>query len=301
MQELLHLAFEQLRYRYAGPAADHLGDVFFVYFFFEQALAGLLLGQPRFFGLELALQLGQLAVFQLGGFVQIVLPLGLFDFDLGLFDLLAQPAQPLHAFFFGLPLGLEGVRFGLQIGHLFFDLLQPVLGSGIGFLLQRLALDFELHDAAQDLVQIRRHGIDLGAQLGGRFVHQIDGFIGQEAIADVAVRQDGRGHQRRILDPDAVMDFIALAQPAQNRDGVFDARLVDQHGLEPAFESCVLFDVLAVFVERGCADAMQLAARQHRLQQIAGVHGAFGLARADHGVQLVDEQNDLAFGRLALP
>ena len=43
---------------------------------------------------------------------------------------------------------------------------------------------------------------------------------------------------------------------------------------------------------------MQLAARQHGLQQIARVHGAFGFARADHGVQLVDEQNDLAFGGL---
>jgi hypothetical protein len=28
--------------------------------------------------------------------------------------------------------------------------------------------------------------------------------------------------------------------------------------------------------------------------KIARVHGAFGLARADHGVQFVDEQNDLA-------
>ena len=43
---------------------------------------------------------------------------------------------------------------------------------------------------------------------------------------------------------------------------------------------------------------MQFAARQHGFQQVAGVHGAFGFARAHHGVQLVDEQNDLAFGRL---
>ena len=41
---------------------------------------------------------------------------------------------------------------------------------------------------------------------------------------------------------------------------------------------------------------MQLAAREHRLEQVARVHRAFGLARADDRVQLVDEQNDLAFG-----
>ena len=94
------------------------------------------------------------------------------------------------------------------------------------------------------------------------------------------------------------MDFVALAQAAQDRNGVFDRRLIDQHGLEAALERGVLFDVLAVFVERGGADAVQLAARQHGLEQVAGVHRAFGLARADDGVQLVDEQDDLAFGRL---
>ena len=72
-------------------------------------------------------------------------------------------------------------------------------------------------------------------------------------------------------------------------------RLVDQHLLEAALERGVLLDVLAVFVERGRADAVQLAARQRGLEHVAGVHRALGLAGADHGVQLVDEQDDLAF------
>ena len=69
----------------------------------------------------------------------------------------------------------------------------------------------------------------------------------------------------------------------------------DQHLLEAALERGILLDVLAVFVERGRAHAMQLAARQRGLEHVAGIHGAFGLAGADHGVQLVDEQDDLAF------
>ena len=67
----------------------------------------------------------------------------------------------------------------------------------------------------------------------------------------------------------------------------------DHHRLEAAFERGVFLDVLAVFVERGGADAVQFAARQHRLEHVAGVHRAFGLARADHGVHFVDEENDL--------
>ncbi len=40
---------------------------------------------------------------------------------------------------------------------------------------------------------------------------------------------------------------------------------------------------------------MQFAPRQRGLEHIAGVHRAFGFARADHGVQFIDEQYDLAF------
>ena len=69
----------------------------------------------------------------------------------------------------------------------------------------------------------------------------------------------------------------------------------DEHFLEAALERGILLDVLAVFVERGGADAVQLAARERGLEHVAGVHGAFGLAGADDGVQLVDEQDDLAF------
>jgi len=60
--------------------------------------------------------------------------------------------------------------------------------------------------------------------------------------------------------------------------------------------SRVLLDVLPVLVERRRANRVQLAAGQHRLQHVGGVDGALGRARADHGVQLVDEQDDLAGG-----
>ena len=39
---------------------------------------------------------------------------------------------------------------------------------------------------------------------------------------------------------------------------------------------------------------MQLAPGQHRLEQVAGIHAAFGLARTHDGMQLVDEQDDPA-------
>ena len=71
-------------------------------------------------------------------------------------------------------------------------------------------------------------------------------------------------------------------------------RLVDEHRLETALERGVLLDVLAVLVERGRADALNLTARERRLEDVGGVDGAFGGARADQRVQLVDEEDDLA-------
>ena len=77
--------------------------------------------------------------------------------------------------------------------------------------------------------------------------------------------------------------------------------LADEHRLEAPRQRRVLLDVLAVLVERGGADAVQLAARQRRLQHVGGVHRALGLAGADQGVQLVDEQDDVALGRRRSP
>ncbi len=78
-------------------------------------------------------------------------------------------------------------------------------------------------------------------------------------------------------------------------------RLADQHLLEAPLQRRVLLDVLAVLVERGRADHPQLAAGQHRLEHVAGVHRALaGRAGADDGVQLVDEGDDLAVGVLDL-
>ncbi len=91
-----------------------------------------------------------------------------------------------------------------------------------------------------------------------------------------------------------MVQFIALLQAAQNGDRALDARLVDDDFLEAALQSGILFDVLAVLVQRGRADTVQFAARQRRLEHIAGVDRAFGLASPDHGMNLVDENDRLA-------
>ena len=159
----------------------------------------------------------------------------------------------------------------------------------VALLLQRLAFDLELDQASVEPIHFLRLGIDLHADAAGRFIHQVDGLVGQIAVGDVAMRQRGGGDDGRIGDIDAVMDFVALFQAAQNRNAVLDARLVDQHLLKAPLQRRILFHVLAVLIQGGGADAVQLAARQRRLEHVAGIHRTLGLAGTDHGVQFVDE------------
>jgi len=88
--------------------------------------------------------------------------------------------------------------------------------------------------------------------------------------------------------------FVTVAQAFENFDRLFDGRFADHHRLEAAFERRVFLDVLAELVERRRADALELAARERRLDDVARIDRAFGGTRSDERMQFVDEQNDLA-------
>ncbi len=244
--------------------------------------------------LQFFFRLHQQAVANLRHPLQIALALFRLLFDLELFDLFLQRARAGDQVFLLFPVGFQRVGLLPQFCQLLFDHRQPFFGVRVAFFLQRLLLDFELRGAALQLVDFCGHGIDLDAQRCRSFVDQVDGFVGQEAVRNIAMRQRGRGHNGGILDADAVMHFVALFQSAKDRNRVFDVGFAHEDDLEAALERSIFFDVLAIFVERGGADGAQLAAGQRRLQHVGGVNRAFGRARAHQGVQLVDEQDGLA-------
>ena len=253
-------------------------------------------GEPLLVLADLPLQLRDPAVAELGGLLQVAPPGGLLHLaperlDLGLpaLDLLDRAFSACHCAFIAAALLLE-------LGESPARRLAPLAAGLVLLLEQRLALDLELDDPALDLVDLLRQGVDLDPEPAGRLVHQVDRLVGQEAVADVAIGQRGGGDQGVVGDPDAVMDLVLLLEPAENRDGVLDARRAHQHRLEAALERGVLLDVLAVLVERGGADHVELAAGQRGLEHVAGVHRAFGRAGADDGVQLVDEDDVAALG-----
>src|SRR4051794_27552073 len=293
VDELLHLALDEPGHRDARPLADDLGDLLDVHALGQVdrrlELLRVLLGgtQPR-------LELRDLAVAQLGRALVVELALGALELAAGLVEALAQLPLALGLLLLALPLGAHAGGLLAQVGQLALDLLLA-LGGGL-VVADGHALDLELLDAALDLVDLRGHRGELDGDAGGGLVDEVDRLVGEEAVGDVAVRQRRGGDQRGVGDRDAVVGLVALLEAAQDRNRALEGRLADVDRLEAALQGGVLLDVLLVLVEGGRADGAQLAAGEHRLEQVGRVDRALGRAGADDRVQLVHEEDDLALG-----
>ena len=131
------------------------------------------------------------------------------------------------------------------------------------------------------------------AQLHARagLVDQIDGLVRQEAVRNVAAGGVDRGLDGVVGVGHGVEFLVAVLDAEQDLDGVGFARRRNLDGLEAALQRAVLLDGLAELGRRGGADALDLAARERRLQDVGGVQRAFGRTRAHQRVQLVDEDD----------
>ena len=250
-------------------------------------------GELGFLGCQFFIQLAEGAVFEFGGAVEVVTALGLLDLELYLFDLLLDGRELINAALFLLPLGIETALLFGQLGQFLFEPLQTIAAGHIGFTAEGEFLHLQLQDAAIQFIDLLRLGGDFHFEARRRFIHQVDGLIGQEAIGDVAAAEYRRRHQGVIGNAHAMMHFIALLEAAQDRNCVLDGGLIHEHLLEAALQGRILFDVLAVLIKGGGADAAQFAPGQHRLEQVAGIHRAAGGTGPYHGVDFIDEQHDL--------
>ena len=69
---------------------------------------------------------------------------------------------------------------------------------------------------------------------------------------------------------------------------------LDVDRLESPFQGAVFFNVLSVLIQRRGPDALNLAARQGRLQHIRGIDGSLRGPGADQRMEFIDEDNDIA-------
>ena len=253
-----------------------------------------------FIHVQAMLELRQAAMSELGRAVEVVVALGVLDLMTDIFDLLPELPHLVDRLLLGLPLGSHRVGSLFQVCELFPQGGQSIAAGLVLFLFEGGFLDLEAHDPSGGFVEIGGQRIDLRPDHGACLIDEVDRLVWQESIADVAIGQYRRSDQGAVLNADAVVDLVALLEPAQDRDRVLDRRRLDQHRLKAAFESGIFLNVLSVLVERRCSYAVQLTSGQHRLEQIAGIGRALGAPRADDVVHLVDEQQDAAVTLLDL-
>jgi hypothetical protein len=295
-----HLAFEHLGDGDAGPLGDDGGDVFFVDLFLEHAMrrfAAAWLSESDSVSLRSSASALGISPYWSSA-ARCRLPLRVCSSaskrraSRWVLSSAMRPMAPRSC----CQLARRALGLFADFGELFLHDLHALAGGFVLLALEGGLLDFERGGLAFEVVDFGGDGADLDGERGGGLVDQINGLVGEEAVGDVSVRERGGGDEGGILDADLVVRLVALAQAAQDGDGVFDIWLADEDDLEATLERGVLLYIFAVLVEGGCADGAQASASQGRLQHIAGVHRAFGCACADQSVQLVDEEDDLAVG-----
>ena len=298
-QQLLPLSLHQPGNGNARPALHDLGD-FLVGNSIPKDIAVFRGLGTALFLFQLLLGFRQTAVFQFRRLFQVIALLGGLDLTVQVLNLLPQLLHPANGVLLVLPLRLHGVEGIPFLRQLLLQLGKTRLGQPVLLLLQSGLLDLHLDDLPGHRVQLSRHRVHFRPDLGAGLIDQVDGLVWQEPVGDIPVGQGRGGDDGGVRDLHAVEHLVPLLQATQNGDGILHRGFIHLHRLEPALQSGVLFNILAVLVQRRRADAVQLAPSQHGFQEVARVHAALGLSCAHNGVQFIDEQDDLALGLLHL-
>ncbi len=177
-------------------------------------------------------------------------------------------------------------------------LLPLLIGVETG-LLELVVRDGRIHpvndelDALLDFGDLLREGGLAQLDAGAGFVDEVDCLVGQEAVGDVAVGVGDRELDGGVGVADRVELLVAVLDAVDDFDGVGFVGRRNLDGLEAALERAVLLDRLAILSRRGCADALNLSAREGRLEDVGGVEGSLSGAGTHERVQLVDEDDGI--------
>ena len=125
-------------------------------------------------------------------------------------------------------------------------------------------------------------------------VHQVDGFVRQVPVGQVALRQGHGGVNGLIGDDQPVIGLVPRTQCGQDGFGHGWSGRFQLHRLEATFQGGVLADEFPVFLLGGGAQHLNLPTAQRRFQDVGCINGAFSAAGADDGVQFVQKEDDAA-------
>src|SRR5262249_45722513 len=144
-------------------------------------------------------------------------------------DRLALPLPALREFF----------QLRLQPRSRLFEISHSSIA--IGVLAQVLEFALEADELALSLVDHIRLRLQLHADSRGRFINNVDGFIGQEAITQVTASQLYRGFETLICKPNRVVSFVVRTDASQYIERGLIIRLFSNNELKTPLQSPILF------------------------------------------------------------
>src|SRR5579863_1588167 len=126
---------------------------------------------------------------------------------------------------------------------------------------------------------------------GACFVNQVNSLVWQKTIGNIAVRmRDGKVYGIVGIS-DGMKFLVTVFDAKQNLSRVFLVWRRNFYRLKAPLKRTIFLDGLAIFTGGGCADALDLPARQSRLQNVGGVERTFRRTRAHQRVQLINKDD----------
>ena len=106
------------------------------------------------------------------------------------------------------------------------------------------------------------------------------------------MRQPHRVFNGLVQNAHFVVVLKRLYQPTHHDNPLLFGRFFDFYNLEAARQSSVLLEILLVLRPGGGSQRPQFATRQSRLQEVRRIVLACLAARANHGMGLINKEND---------
>ena len=247
MQDLLAFAFHQFGNRDSRPLCYDGRYFFLCYSIMHHCVSFTGFSQLLSLG-KLFLKCRKIGIPQFCRFFIFIHALCIFNVCMHFFNFCFKCFNVINAVFLFFPASFLCVELLFQIGKILTQLCKTILRELVIFFFESHLFNFQPHDFTAGIIQFGRHGIYLRANHGTGFIHKIDGFVRKKTVGNIPVRKRSCSYERIVVYSDTMVNFIALFEPSQDRNGIFHSGFIYLNRLETSFKGSVLLNVFPVFI-----------------------------------------------------
>ena len=204
------LSFQHFRHRNTRPLGNNLRDF----------VLGDPISQQRHIRcvsllrlLQLSFQLRNSSVLQFRHACQVTTAPGSLQLELYLFQVFFDLLRPMQGKFLCVPDAIQVSELLLQFGDLNIEILEPLPGTIVFFVLQRFSFNFQLDQAPFQPIHLLGFGIHFHTNQARGLIDEVNSFIRQMPVGDIAITQLCRSNDGRVCNIHTVMQLITVFEP----------------------------------------------------------------------------------------